>query len=292
MAAIGLPIALLVGALAELAAGLVGRFLGGDRKWWTGVSGFGSDAVRLLRDRTGSGRAAVVEAGGAAAALLGAGIATAGALAVGPDDLPLLYLALALAAAGSMVVASAQTTPTGQAESSRRRLVAALAEPAFIVALGTMFLRYGALDLEAVRGTQQVLGTGAVLGPALAAAGLIVATLVVVGSGALRLPTVPPADRRGRGMRATAGTSLLLRLCRWSLSGATSVLAGVLLAGGGLEPFSADALLSAAAGALGVAVVLGAAIAGLSKVPERWQLIVPGVALVLSGAAAAMVVMA
>ena len=292
MGALGLPVALLVGALAELVSGLVGRLLGGDRKWWTGVSGIGPNALTLLRDRTGSARVAVVEAGGAAAALLGAGIATAGALAIGPDDLVLLYLALAMAAAGSTAVSSVQTTPTGQAESSRRRLVAALAEPAFVVALGTMFLRYGALDLEAIRGTQQVLGTGAVLGPALAAAGLIVAALVLVASCALRLPTVPPADRRGRGMRATAGTSLLLRLCRWSLSGATSILAGVLLAGGGLEPLSVDAFLPAAAGTLGVAVVLGAAIAGLSKVPERWQLAVPGVALVLAGVAAAMVVLA
>ena len=292
MAAVGLPVALLVGALAELVSGLVGRLLGGDRKWWSGVSGIGPEAIRLLRDRTGAGRVAVVEAGGAAAALLGAGIATAGALGIVPDNLILLYLALALAAAGSMVVASVQTTPTGQAESSRRRLVAALAEPAFVVALGTMFLRYGALDLEAVRGTQQVLGTGALLGPAMAAAGLIVATLVLLASGALRLPTVPPADRRGRGMRATAGTTLLLRLCRWSVAGATSVLAGVLLAGGGLEPFSVDALLPAVGGAVGVAVALGAAIAGLSKVPERWQLAVPGVALILAGAAAAMVVLA
>ncbi|MGH2710150.1 MAG: hypothetical protein ACRDH9_02970 [Actinomycetota bacterium] len=292
MVAVGLPIALLLGAIAELAAGVIGRFLGGDRKWWSGVSGIGSDVVRLLKDRSGDQRVAVVEAGGAAAALLGAGIATAGALGVGPDDLVLLYLSLAVATVGAMTVGAVQTTPTGLAESGRRRLIAALAEPAFAIALGTMFLRYGALDLEAVRGTQQVLGTGAVLGPALATAGLIVAAIALVASGALKLPAVPAADRRGRGLRAGAGTALLLRLCRWSLAGATSLVAGVLLAGGGIDPFSVQSVIPVAVGAAGVAIVMGAAGSGLARVPEKWRLAVLGIALVLSGAAAAMVVLA
>src|SRR5687767_4196031 len=177
MAAAALLIALAFGFIAELAAGLVGRLLGGDRAWWRGVSGLGLDVSRLLGDRSGQQGVAVVEAGGAAAALFGAGMAAAGALGVGPGDLVLLYLGLAVGSAGTLVVASVQTTATGRAEAARRRLLAALAEPAFAVGLGAMFLRYGALDLEAVRGTQQILGTGAVLGPAVATAGLFLGAI-------------------------------------------------------------------------------------------------------------------
>lgn len=287
MVAAALPIALVFGVLAELVSGLVARALGGERAWWRRVSIVWPDLLRLWRDRRGRERVAVLEAGGAAAALLGAGLAAAGALGLAPGDLPMIYLSLAVASAGAMVAGSAATEAS---LGPRWRFRAALAEPAFAVGLGAMFLRYGTLDLEAVRGTQSVLGTGILLAPGLAAAGLIAAALAFSASGALRLSL--PAEPGKPGAAPGAGQSLLLRLSRWSLAGATSLVAGVLLAGGGLEPPSLEAIVPVAAGAFGVAAVIGAADALLARVPERWRPATPGVALLLAGAGAAMVVLA
>jgi hypothetical protein len=281
MAAVALPVALLLGMLVELVAGLVSRPLGGDRAWWRGVSGVVPDMLRLVRDRSGRERVSVVEAGGAAASFLGAGIAAAGALGLGPGGLILLYLALAVASAGAMVVGWERV-------GRQRRLATALAEPAFAIGLGALFLRYGALDLDAVRGTQQVLGTGLLLGPGLAVVGLVAAAKAVAWSAALRVSALPEVKK---GEMPGAGPAVLLRLCRWSLAGATSILAGVLLAGGGLEPFTADGLLPLGAGAAGFAVALGVAGGILRRLPDRWVLAVPALALGVGAAGAALVVL-
>ncbi len=281
MAAIALPVALLFGVLSELVSGLIGWALGGDRKWWRGVSGLWSDIVRLTRDRSGRERVSVVEAGGATASMFGAGLAAAGALGIGPDGLVLVYLALVVASAGALVVSWEQTE-------KRRRLTMALAELALAVGLGTMFLRYGALDLEAVRGTQQILGTGLVLGPVPTALGLLAAAKAFAWSTALGLPSHSAA---AEGEVPGAGPAVLLRLYRWSLAGAASLVAGVLLAGGGLEPFTADSVLPMAAGTGAFAVALGVADAVLRKLPDRWLLAVPGLALLLGGVGAALVVL-
>ena len=288
MAAAALPIALVFGILADLVSGLVSRPLSGERPWWRRVTGVGPDVLLLFRDRKGRERVSAVEAGGAAAAMLGSGTAAAGALGVGPDDIVLLYLALAVASVGALVAGLGGRGP-GEAGARSHRLLAAAAEPAFAVGMGVMFLRYGALDLEAVRGTQQVLGTGVLLLPGLATAGLAAAALAFVASGALRLL---PSSARPGASPAGAGPSLLARLCRWSLAGATALVAGVLLAGGGLEPLTLRAILPAALGALGVAVAIGVADALLARLTGRWRLAAPGIALVVAAAAAAMVVLA
>lgn len=287
MAAAALPIALVVGLVAEVISGLVTWALGGERAWWRRVSGVWPDALRLARDRRGRERVTVIEAGGALAALLGAGLASAGALDLGPGDLPLLYISLAVASAGAILL---RPSPPAARE-RRRRSSPALAEPAFAVALAAMFLRYGALDLEAVRGTQQVLGTGVQLAPGLAVAGLTIAALAYVASGSLRLTPSPEAERRGRRRGPVAGAALLARVCRWSLAGATSLVAGVMLAGGGLNPLALEGILPAAAGAFSVAALMGVADALLGRLSATWRLAAPGLALLLAGGAVAMVVL-
>ena len=280
MAAVALPAALLLGILCELVSGLVSWPLGGDRAWWRGVSGLGTDVAGLARDRNGVGAVSLVEAGGAVASLLGAAIAAAGAIGVGPDGLVLLYLALALASAGGTVVG---WDVRGREQSA---VVVAFVELSFAVGLGTLFLRYGALDLEAVRGTQQILGTGLLLGPTMAAIGLVAAAKSVAWSAALRVPSFDP--RAEAAEAGAAGPAVLLRLCRWSAAGATSLVAGVLLAGGALEPFAGA--LPVAPAAAGFAGVIGVARGVVRRVPDRWRLVVPGLALLLAVAGAAMVV--
>jgi hypothetical protein len=292
MTAAALPIALVVGVIVELVSGLTTWLIAREGSWWRRVGGIWSDALRMLRDRGGRERVAVIEAGGAAAAMLGSGIAAAGALGVGPGDLPLLYLSLAVGSAGAMVAVSAAETPTARARAGRERLRAALAEPAIAVGLGAMFLRYGTLDLDAVRGTQTVLGTGLLLGPGLALAGLATAAVALVAAGVLRLASAPEAMVVGRARGLGGGTSLLIRLCRWSLGGATCLVTAVLLAGGGIDPFTLSTALPVFAGALGVAVVMGVADALLARLPEPWRGAAPLLALVLAGIAVALVVLA
>jgi hypothetical protein len=287
MAAAALPIALVFGILADLVSGLVSR--PSERPWWRRVTGVGPDVLLLVRDRKGRERVSVVEAGGAAAAMLGSGTAAAGALGVGPDDMVLLYLALAVASVGALVVGLGGRG-SREAGARNHRLLAAAAEPAFAVGMGVMFLRYGALDVEAVRGTQQVLGTGVLLLPGLATAGLTAAALAFAAAGALRLQ--PSIVRPAASPVEGAGPSVLARLCRWSLAGATALIAGVLLAGGGLEPLALEGILPAALGALGVAVAIGVADAFLARLTGAWRLTATGIALVVAVAAAAMVVLA
>ena len=214
--------------------------------------------------------------------MLGAGVAAAGALDVAPDDLVLMYLALALASAGAMVAGWELEGRT------RRRFAAALTEAAFAVAVGALFLRYGALDLDAVRGTQQILGTGLVLGPPLAVVGLVAAAKAVAWAAVLRLPSLPEEEARGQGDAPEAGPALLVRLCRWSLFGATSLLAGVLLAGGAVEPFSTSRVLPLAAGAGGFALAVALAEGIARRLPDRWRSAVSALTFVVASAGAAL----
>lgn len=277
MAAIALPLALILGMFAELISGLMTWALGGEKRWWRGVSGIGSDAARLARERAAQ-RASVVEAGGALAALLGAGIVAAGALGVGPDGFVLLYLGLALALAGTTAVSWGR-------DEGPVRVALALADVALAVGLGTMFLRYGALELDAVRGTQEILGTGLVLGPVPTAVGLIAAAKVFAWGVAFNLPR-PAGDAAGA---AGAGAGILPRLCRWSVVGATSLLAGVLLAGGRLDPISDVAPLAAAGPAF--AAALGIVDGILARLAQRWWPALAGFVVVLGAGAAALVVL-
>jgi hypothetical protein len=76
------------------------------------------------------------------------------------------------------------------------------------------------------------------------------------------------------------------------MAGATALVAGVLLAGGGLGRLTLEGILPVALGALGVAVAIGVADALLARLTGAWRLAAPGIALVIAAAAAAMVVLA
>jgi hypothetical protein len=284
-AALALPAALALGALADLVSGIVRRLLLGERGWWRGVTGRWTDLRRLLR--SGRARPAAVEAAGAAAALAGAGLAAGAGLGVLPGSLALAYPALALAVIGAHVAAPIRRG--GEGPAARARLHALLAEPAFAVAIAAMALRWRALDLEAVRGTQTVLGPGIALGPALAAVGLAVAAAVALAMGALRIPPEPTAVRR-RGQARRAGASLLAALSRWAAIGATSVVVAVLVAGHRLDP-SPGVLLFVLA-AVVAAKLNGALGAWFRMQAPRRIPVLAGIALVLAAAAAALVVTA
>jgi hypothetical protein len=278
-------VALALGALADLAAGIVRRLLRGERGWWRGVTGRWTDLRRLLR--SGRARPAVVEAAGAAAGLAGAGFAAGAALGVLPGSMALAYPALALAVIGAHLATPIRRGGEGLA--ARARLRAALAEPAFAVALAAMALRWRALDLEAIRGTQTVLGPGIALGPGMAAVGLALGAVAAVAMGALRVPPEPVALRRG-GQARRAGASLLAAVARWAAIGATSVVVAVFVAGHRLDP--SPGIVAFGAAAAGAAVLLGVAGAVLGILAPRRVSIVGGIALVLAGAAVALVVTA
>lgn len=284
-AALALPVALALGALADLVAGIVRRLVRGERGWWRGVTGRWTDLRRLLR--SGRARVAVVEAAGAGAALAGAGFAAGAGLGVLPGSLALAYPALTLAVIGAHVAAPIRRG--GEGPAARARLHAFLAEPAFAVAIGAMALRWRALDLEAIRGTQTVLGPGFALGPAMAAGGLAVGAAVALAMGALRVPPEPAPARRG-GQARRAGASLLAALARWAAIGATSVVVAVMVTGHRLDPSPGLVLFVASAAA--VAALIGALGAWLRMLAPRRLPALAGVALVLAAAAAALVVTA
>ncbi|MGH2767021.1 MAG: hypothetical protein ACRDKA_14105 [Actinomycetota bacterium] len=285
MAALALPVALALGALAELAAGIVRRVVRGERGWWRGVTGRWTDLRRLLR--SGRARPAVVEAAGAAGALAGAGLAAGAALGLLPGSIALAYPALALGVIGGHLASPIRRGIEGPA--ARARLHAALAEPAFAVALGAMVLRWRSLDLEAIRGTQTVLGPGIALAPALAAAGLALAALAAVWAGAMRLPSDEPVPRRG-GQARGAGASLLSALARWAVAGATSLVVAVLVAGHRIDP-SPAAVPFAAAAAI-AAVLLGGSVAGARLLAPRRRPLLTAAALVVAAVAVVLVVAA
>jgi hypothetical protein len=283
MAALAIPVALALGVLAELGGGLARR-LAGERGWWRGATGRWDDLRRLLR--SGRARPAVVEAIGAAAALAGAGVAAAAALGLVPGSMALAYPALAMGAVGTHLAAPVRAG--GEASAARARVAAAWAEPAFVLALGAMVLRWRTVDLEGIRGTQTVLGPGISLGPVPVAVGLGLAALVAVVAGALRLTPEHGTIRRGRQARG-AGASLLSSLARWSVSGASALVVADLVAGHRLD-LGPSALPFAAAAAV-ASVLLGAAAGLLREASPRAHLVVSLGALVVAGGALALVLL-
>jgi hypothetical protein len=243
IAAIGLPLALLLGIVADLVAGAVDRALGKERRWWGRLTDRWGELRMVWGRGRGAERASVLEALGTAAALLGAGIVAAAAIGQVPGTLPLVYLSLLGATAGAHLAAVASADRPGG------RFRAVLVEPAFVTALGAAFLRWGVPDLEGVSGAQDVLGPGIAVGPPLALGGLLVAAAVVLVAGALR----PPPAREGE----PAAASFLAAFARWAGAGATALVVASLIAG----PFhggASDVAVSVAAAA-GCAVILGAA---------------------------------
>lgn len=290
MAALALPVALFLGLLADLAGGLAARLTGGERRWWSSVTGQWHDARRLWRARRRRARPAVAEALGAVAALTGAGVAGAAALGLVPASVALVYLALVLAAVGTHLAWPLGRAAT-EASAALWRLEAALAEPAFLVALGAMFLRWQAADLEAIRGTQTVLGPGIGLGPGPAAVALGVAGLVALVAGALRL--APSPDRRQGARGPGAGSSLLLTLARWAAAGATALVVATPLAGRSLSPAVFEvrgALVFIGAAAL-AAVLLGVAGAVIRRLRPGWRSATAGLTLLVGAGMVALVVL-
>jgi hypothetical protein len=261
--AAALPIALAAGILAELAAGGTSRLVAGERRWWRRVSGIWPDLRRL--SARGRERATVVEAGAAAGALLGAGIAAAGAIGWGPRSLAVLYLALAAAAGGGHLAASAATARPAATRAREARVAAAFTEVLFVAGIAVAFLRWRADGLDAIRGAQEVLGPSVTVGPVPVLGGLVVAMVIALAAGAVRLPGAHDL-RRGPG-RPAAG-AILVSLCRWAGAGATALLVASVVAGPGpLGGTPADLLVFIAAAAA-AAVVLGLAGALLAVLPR------------------------
>jgi hypothetical protein len=267
-AALGLPLALVLGIVADLTAGLIGRLTGGDRRWWGKLTDRWGELRRLWGKGRQAERVALVEAAGVAGSLLGAGIASAAAIGAVPGSLPLVYLGLLAAALGGHVAASATEDDNGA------RLRAAMVEPAFVAALGAAFLRWRAVDLEGARGAQEVLGPGLTVGPPLALAGLAVSAAVIAVGGAAR---GTPAPSRG-----PAGASLVTALARWATAGCTALVVASLVGGPG--PGTSRDILILAAAALCASIVVGVAGGLAGRVRGRaWTLALA--ALLLASAA-------
>ncbi|HEV8571472.1 MAG TPA: hypothetical protein VGR49_00305, partial [Actinomycetota bacterium] len=264
MSALGVPLALLLGLVAELGGTLVLHFTGRARPWFRPARDLWRDLRRLVRRRD---RASALELVGTATALTGAGLAAAAAMGSLPGGLALVYPALVLAVVGGHVATS--LAPGAPDAAVRARRDALLAEPAFVLALGAGLLRWNAFDLEAVRGAQQVLGPGIAVGPPAVTAGLVIAVVVVLVAGGYRLPPL----RQGRGtLRRPAGSAVAAALCRWAAAGATAMVAAVLVAGGSsLAPGAVEpvAVVWWAVAAVGAALVLGAVRAALALLPAR-----------------------
>lgn len=266
MSAVGVPAALLLGLVAELAGMAVLRFTGRGYPWFRPARDVWRDLRRLVRRRD---RASGLELAGVTASLTGAGLAAAAAMGFLSGSVALVYPALVLAVAGGHLTASlAPGSPRWDA-AVRARTDALLAEPAFALALGATLLRWGAFDLHAVRGAQQVLGPGVAVGPPGVAIGLLAAAGVALLSGGLRLPPL----RTGRvTRRRPAGSAVAAALCRWAAAGATAMVIAVPLGGGSsLASGAADpiALLWWTGTALGAAVALGAIRAAVSMLVFR-----------------------
>jgi hypothetical protein len=283
-AALAIPVTLALGVLGELAGGLARRLGRGERGWWRGVTGRWEDLRRLLR--SGRARPAVVEAGGAAAALAGAGLAGAAALGLVPGSMALAYPALAMGAVGAHLATPVRAG--GETPAAIARRAAALAEAAFVVALGAMVLRWRSVDLDAIRGTQSVLGPGISLGPALVGIGLGLGAAVALLAGALRLPPPPSWVRRGRQARG-AGASFLSALATWSVAGASALVVAVLVAGHRLD--LAPSAVPFAGAAVAASMLIGAVGALLRRLRPRAHLVVSLGAVVVAGGAAVLVLL-
>jgi hypothetical protein len=287
MAVLALPLALLLGAVADLAGGLASTLTGGPRAWWRPVTGVWEEARRLVRVRPGL-RPTVLEAVGAAAAGVGGGLAAAGALGLVPGSAALVYPSLVLAVAG-LRLAEPLRAPAGEAVPASGRRDALLAEPAFVVALGALLLRWRAFDLDAVRASQTVLGPGISVGPTSVAVAVAAAALAAVAAAALRLGSGTDPVRRFRQSRV-AGGWLLRTVARWSVAGSTSLVVAALVAGHRLD-VSTGVLPFAGAAAV-AAVVIGVLAAALRGTRPVWRAVLSGVALLVAGGAAVLVVAA
>jgi hypothetical protein len=285
VSALGVPLALLLGLVAELGGTLVLHFTGRARPWFRPARDLWRDLRRLVRRRD---RASALELVGTATALTGAGLAAAAAMGSLPGGLALVYPALVLAVVGGHVATS--LAPGAPDAAVRARRDALLAEPAFVLALGAGLLRWGAFDLDAIRGAQQVLGPGIAVGPPVVAAGLIVAVVAALVAGGSRLPPL----REGRGtLRRPAGSAVAAALCRWAAAGATAMVVAVLVAGGSsLAPGAVEpvAVVWWAVAAVGAALVLGAVRAALALLPARVSRVGVAVGVVALAAAAAILV--
>jgi hypothetical protein len=280
--ALALPVALVLGAVASLVAAGVRR-IPLSRRQPVRRSDLRGSVRRLLRG--GKNRATLLEAGGALACFLSAGLAGGAALGSIPGSGALVYLCLLGAAAGAHVAAADPTTELRAERVARARIVWAVAEPAFVVGLGAALLRWRADDLAAVRGAQEVLGPGLMVGPPVVAGGLVLAAVAFLVAGAVRLVPRTEAVRAG-GRRA--GSALLIGLCRWAVAGITAMVAAVLVAGGDALSLDLEAALSLAAAALATAAVVGI-VDGLLTLYPRWRAPVGALTLVIAAAAGILV---
>jgi hypothetical protein len=287
MAALGLPIALALGVLADLAGGLASRIFAGKRGWWR--TGLLDEARRLGRTRSRRARPSPVEALGAVAAAGGGGLAAAAALGFVPGSAALVYLSLALGLVG-LRLADPMGSAAREEEAASNRRLAALAEPALVMSLGALLLRWGAFDLDAVRATQTVLGPGVAVGPTAAGVAVGLAGVAAVASGALRLGPVPEQGARREQQSRGAGTRLLGLLGRWALAGGTSLVVATLVAGHRLDA-SADALPFGGA-VLVAAVLTGVGSSVFGRRSPRSRTVAAGAALLLAAAAATLAALA
>jgi len=281
MAALGVPLVLLLGVCADLVAGLVrsGRPLRPATAFWS----------ELTRAVSRAEPASVLEAAGGGATLLGAGLVAGAAMGALPGDAVLLVLALALAVAGAHLASIEPQTRPAAARARARVLESALVFAGAAAGILAIFLRWHATDLGSVWGAGEVLGVPVGVGPATAAVGQVVALLAVAAAAGLLVPleTEPP---RGR-YRRPAAAALLVRISRWAVGGAAAVLVPAcsggfdLTAGGDAPSF----LLWGGVGLAGAGVV-GVAWGALDRLgPElRLRVAVPGL-LALSAAGAVLV---
>src|SRR5918996_1315400 len=80
-AALGLPLALALGIVADAVAGLSVRLAGGERRWWRGITDRWGELRRLMGAGRAGERASVLEALAAGGSMLGTLVlAVAGAL--------------------------------------------------------------------------------------------------------------------------------------------------------------------------------------------------------------------
>jgi hypothetical protein len=292
VSALGLPAALLLGVVADLAGGLVLHLAGRSRPWFRPATLFWSDLRSLMRRKDRGDHASALELVGVTVALTGAGLAGAAAMGALAGSAALVYPALVLAVVGGHVAASLVPSVRGRDLAVRARADAILAEPAFLLALGASFARWGAFDLGAMRGAQQVLGPGLAVGPPAVAAGLVLAAVVALVVGALRLPP----GREGSGEEsAPAGSAASLTLSRWAAAGATAMVVAVPVVGGSsLDPGALDpaGLWAWLGGAVALAAALGAGREGLAMLPAGiGRGTVAMAAVVLAAGATALVVL-
>lgn len=263
MVALGIPLALLLGLAADVAASLlrrVRRFQPVFDLW-----------DELRRARSVPEAATLLEILGGGGALLGAGLMTAGAIGAIPSDLATLVLSLLLAVAGAHLAAIEPPTGPAAARARARMVESALVVAGAAAGLTAVFLRWRATDLASVFGVGDVLGFPLAVGPPMAAAGHVVALLAVAAAAGLLVPLATEPSR-GR-FRRPAAAALLVRLSRWAVAGAlVTVLAafsaGFDPAGGGAAGAYARWIGAAVVGAALVGAVWG----GLDRLGPRRRL--------------------